>query len=620
MADILSTGVSGLLAFQRGLDTTSHNIANVSTPGYSRQTVQLQAREPEPYGSGWVGRGVDVASIRRNYNDVLALQVRNSSSAFSQLDSFATDAESISNLFSDSSTGLSATLQNFTNSVQGVANAPTSLASRQVLLSQAQSLVDRLKSYTGQLDQMNAGINANLENEVNAINSDASAIANLNTQIAAGLSQTGQPPNDLLDKRDTLLNDLSSHVGVNVVSQTDGTVSVFIGTGEPLVLSGTAAKLTTQRDGYNSSELGISFTNPAGNVDVSSNLTGGTIGGLLQVRSQMLDPAINQLGKIAAIVVQTVNAQHQSGTDLNGNPGQPLFSIGGPVVLPATTNAVGGSLTVTTTNAAQLTGEDYVLEYKSGAWSLRDSNSGASVALAGAGTLASPFTANGLSIVVNGTPTANDHYLIRPTAASVQGMGVLISDPNAVAAASPVRASAGTANSGGASIASLKVTSSTNPALQTPATIQFTSATTYTINGGGSNTYTPGSPITANGWSLSLTGTPATGDQFSVGSNANGSGDNSNALAIANSLSSANSQIGAFVGQIGVQTSQAQSGRDAQSSIHDENVSALDSVSGVNLDEEAANMLQYQQAYQAAAQVIRVTQTMFQSLLDATRS
>ena len=335
-----------------------------------------------------MGSGVDVASVRRNYNDVLALQVRNSSSAFSQLDSFATDAESISNLFSDSSTGLSATLQNFTNAVQGVANAPTSIASRQVMLSQAQSLVDRLKSYTGQLDQMNAGISANLESEVNTINSDATAIANLNTQIAAGLSQTGQPPNDLLDKRDTLLNDLSSHVGVNVVSQTDGTVSVFIGTGEPLVLGGTAAKLTTQRDGYNSSELGISFTNPAGNVDVSSNLTGGTIGGLLQVRSQMIDPAINQLGRIASIVVQTVNVQHQSGTDLNGNPGQALFSIGAPVVLPATTNASGGSLTVTTTNATQLTGEDYVLEYKSGTWSLRDSNTGASVALAGAGTVA----------------------------------------------------------------------------------------------------------------------------------------------------------------------------------------------------------------------------------------
>ena len=183
-----------------------------------------------------------------------------------------------------------------------------------------------------------------------------------------------------------------------------------------------------------------------------------------------------------------------------------------------------------------------------------------------------------------------------------------------------MRASAGTANSGGASIASLKRDELDQPGSADPATIQFTSATTYTINGSGSYTYSAGSPIAANGWSLSLSGTPATGDQFSVGSNSNGSGDNSNALAIANSLSAANSQIGAFVGQIGVQTSQAQSGRDAQSSIHDENVSALDSVSGVNLDEEAANMLQYQQAYQAAAQVIRVTQTMFQSLLDATRS
>jgi len=620
MADILSTGLSGLLAFQRGLDTTSHNIANVSTPGYSRQTVELDTRQPEAYGNGWIGRGVDVASVRRNYNEVLALQVRNSSSAFSQLDSFAARAESISNLFSDSNTGLSATLQNFINAVQGVANAPTSLASRQVMLSQAQSLVDRLKANASQLDQMSTGINADLDNEVTAINSDAMAIASLNTQIAAGISQTGQPPNDLLDKRDTLLNDLASHVGVNVVAQTDGTVSVFIGTGEPLVLSGTAAKLTTQRDGYNSNELGIAFTNPAGNVDVSSNLTGGTIGGLLQFRSQMLDPAINQLGKIAATVAQIVNAQHQAGTALNGSPGQALFAVGGATVLPATGNAVGGSLTVTTTNATQLTGKDYVLEYTAGAWSLRQSDTGTSVALAGAGTLASPFTADGLAIVVNGTPAAGDHYLIRPTSAAVQGMSVLVTDPNAIAAASPVRAAAGLANSGGAAIASLQVTNSANPALQTATTIQFTGATTYTINGSGSYTYTPGAPIAVNGWSLTLSGTPATGDQFSVGSNANGSGDNSNALAIANALGAANGQIGALAGQVGVQTSQAQSGRDAQSAIHDESVAALDSVSGVNLDEEAASMLQYQQAYQAAAQVIRITQTMFQSLLDATRS
>ena len=208
MPDILSTGVSGLLAFQRALDTTSHNIANVGTEGYSHQTTELATRVPEAYGSGWIGTGVDVSTVRRNYNDVLALQVRNSASSFSQLDSFANGAATISNLFSDTTTGLSTTLQNFANAVQGVANTPTSVPSRQVLLSQAQSVVDRLKAYGAQLDQMDSDINSNLTSEVTAINSDAVSIAQLNAQISAGIAQTGQPPNDLLDKRDTLLNDL----------------------------------------------------------------------------------------------------------------------------------------------------------------------------------------------------------------------------------------------------------------------------------------------------------------------------------------------------------------------------------------------------------------------------
>ena len=619
MADILSTGVSGLLAFQRALDTTSQNISNVGTDGYSRQSTQFATRQPEAYANGWIGTGVDVATVRRNYNDVLALQVRNSSSAFAQLDSFATDAAAISNLFSDGTTGLSATLQNFADAVQGVASAPTSVAARQVLLSQAQSLVDRLKAYGAQLDQTVSNINLRLKSEVAAINSDAASIAKLNAQIAAGIAQTGQPPNDLLDKRDTLLNDLSAHAGVTLVPQTDGTVSVFIGTGQSLVLGQEAATLTTVHDTYSSSELHVAFTNPAGNVDITSNLTGGAIGGLLQFRSEMLDPARNQLGKIAASIVETINAQHASGTDLNGNPGAALFGIGATEVLAQTTNSVGTSATVTRTAAAALTGSDYVLQYNGTAWVLQRQDTGATVALSGTGTNVDPFLADGLSIVVSGTPSNGDRYLIKPTSAAVAGLSVLIFDPDAIAAASRVRGSAGAGNAGGASIADLTVTDPANASLQSPVTIQFTSATSYTVNGAGSFTYTPGTAISVNGWSLSLKGTPATGDQFSVSSNSGGSGDNSNALAIANSLAGAHGAIGAFVASIGVQTSQAQSGRDTQSSIHDENVAALDSVAGVNLDEEAANMLRYQQAYQAAAQIIRVSDSMFQSLLDATR-
>jgi len=625
MADFLSTGVSGLQAFQRALDTTSQNIANVATEGYSRQRTEITTRPPQPFGNGWIGAGVTVDTVTRLYDNLLAQQVQSTNSGFSSADTFATQAARVNNIFADTNTGLSTSLQNFTNALQDVANNPTSIPSRQALLSQAQVLTDRFKSYDTQLKQIGSDVEAQFGSEVTQINTLGSSIAQLNKQIAAGFAQTGQPPNDLLDQRDKLLDRLSQHIDISLSRQDDGQVNVFVGSGQALVLAGNASQLTALTDPYDASRHGIGLKTGTATIDITANTTGGTLGGLVDFRRELLDPARDTLGQLSAGLVEAVNTQHAAGIDLNGALGGPLFSIGGAKVQPSSNNGGSGALTVTRTSAGALTGENYILKLTATGWDLRNADTGAAVTLAGAGTVASPYTADGLAIVVSGTANVGDSFLIQPTRTAVTGLNVAISDPTKVAAAAPIRTAANPANSGSATISQGSVVDATNAALRSPVTIQFLTASTYSINGAGSFAYTAGSPITANGWQVEIDGTPAAGDQFTVSDNTGGAGDNRNALALASALgqpvlnggtTSVNDAASQFYGSIGIQTQQAQANRDAQKVVNQDAVSARDSVSGVNLDEEAANMLRYQQAYQAAAQVIRVASTLFDTLIS----
>jgi flagellar hook-associated protein 1 FlgK len=627
VADILSTGVSGLRAFQRALDVTSHNIANVATPGFNRQRVELNTREAERYGSGFLGTGVQVSTISRSYDELLSMQMRTATSSASRLDIYASKAQVLNNLFSDSSTGMSASLQRFMNAVQGVSNEPTSTAARQVLLSEAQGLTQRLQTYDRRLDEVSNEINSRLGAEAATITSIAESIARLNQQIVSAQT-SGQAPNDLLDERDRQINELSEHLNVTVVKQDDGAWNVFVGNGQSLVLGNTAAKIVARRDAFDPSRLTIAYQAGGTTSDLSSTISGGSLGGLLDFRREMLEPTRNQLGQIAIGLASVANAQHREGVDLLGNLGGDLFAVGGVSVLPQNANTGTGTVAVTRTSAGALTASDYVLEYNGTAWSARRADTGAAVTLTGSGTSGSPFLADGLSIVVGGTPAAGDRFQVRPTAAAVAGMRVLISDPARVAAAAPVRTSAALANTGSATISAGEVLNAGDPALRNTVNIAFTSATQYSVNGSGSFTYTPGGNIDINGWRVAINGTPAAGDTFTVADNAGGVGDNRNMLAMSQALAqgvlsggaeSIDGAVSRFVGGIGVATNQAQTSADAQQVILQDTKDSIDSVGGVNLDEEAANMLRYQQAYQAAAQVIRITQDMFDTLLRATQ-
>jgi flagellar hook-associated protein 1 FlgK len=626
MADLLSTAVSALTAYSRGLETTSHNIANVATEGYSRQRVLYGTREAQAYGNGWVGSGVNARSIERVYDQFLGLQYRTSTSALGRQEVFATLAGRVSAQFADADTGFGAALQRFVNAVQDVAAAPTSIPARQVLLAQASSLAGELRVQDERLEGLATEVNGRVAAAVNDINGIAASIADINERIVSAQARTGQPPNDLLDERDRLVDQLSGRVAVSTVPQDDGALNVFIGTGQPLVLGPQAMPLSARPDAYDPASLRVGIETPAGFVDVTASLTGGEVGGLLDVQRQVLDPARRTLGQLAVGLADAVNAQQRAGMTLSGSLGSDLFAVGGVQVLANESNAGSGTVAVGRADVSQLVTADYVLELGGSGWSLRRADTGATVAMTGSGTAADPFRAEGLEFVVSGAASAGDRFLVRPTFGAASSTQALLTDPADFAAALPVRFAAAAANSGTASAANLSVLDPANPALRTTATITFTSASTYSINGGPDTAFTAGTPIEFNGWRLELGGTPAAGDVFTVASNAAGLGDNRNALALVDALSgpalnggtaSLADVFGRLVADVGVQTRQSQLSRDALALVQGDARAAIDSVSGVNLDEEAANLVRLQQAYQAAAQVVRVADSLFDTLLGA---
>ena len=629
MADLLSTSVSGLLAFQQALDVTSNNISNSATPGYSVETANLVEQPGQFTGSGFSGGGVAVQSTTRAYSAQLTQQVRSSQSSYSSFNTLATQAQQIDNMLSDSTTGLSTSLQNFVNSLQTVSTSPSSTPARQALLSQGQALAQQLQSYDSQINQYGSQLESQISTDVAQINTLSTNIANLNQQIAAA-SASGQTPNQLLDQRGTMIDQLSKYISVQTVPQSNGMTNVYIGNGQALVSSGTAQQLSTLPGTYNPTELGIGIQSSTGVTNLTTEMSGGELGGLLSARSQVLDPTQSALGQISVAVATLVNQQQTSGMTLNGTAGQPMFTVGGVQVLPASGNTGSATISASRTSLSQLTTDSYQLQYAGGSWQLKDTTTGQAVAMTGNGTAASPFTAAGMSFVISGTPAANDSYQISPTAGATAGLTMQLTDPSQVAAASLVQASAGAANTGTGTVGSASVTSPANYVSGTY-TVTFSSPTQYTVTNGAttvtSGTYTSGTPISFNGQQITLTGTPAANDTFTVSPNSTANtGDNSNVLAMISGLSSKALTGGTasvsdvatnLVSHVGVLTQQAQNNASAQQAVNQEATTARSNATGVNLDQQAANMLRYQQAYQAMAQVISMSNQMFTSLIQA---
>lgn len=631
-SNILSIGQSALAAAQAGLSTAGHNIANAATPGYSRQVVVQNASTPQNFGYGFLGQGTEIATVKRIYSDFLGSQVRSTQTTKSGLDSYYAQIKQIDNMLADSSSGLSPVLQDFFKGVQDLAANPASVPSRQAALSSAETLAARFQALAGRLSEMQEGVNSQIRSSVDVINAYAKQIAQLNGAIEkAQGAANGNPPNDLLDQRDQLLMDLSKEIKATVVKQDDGSYNVFIGTGQPLVVGVQTFALQTAVSPTDPRRVEVAYATNGNPIALDEqSLSGGKLGGILEFRSQSLDAAQNALGRVAIGLASSFNAQHRLGQDLNGNLGEDFFTVAAPLVNASSANTGTASLTASISDVSALTASDYRLQYDGSNYKVTRLTDGKVTTF---NTLSQ--TIDGVNFTLSGTPNPGDDFLIRPTADGAADFSVAISDTALIAAAAPIRTAATTTNTGSGKISAGVVNSPppTDVNLQQPVTITFTSATTFDVTGTGTGNptgvvYTPSANITYNGWTVQITGASASGDEFSIGPNTGGVGDNRNALLLgalqtSNMLAGGTTTYqGAFaqlVSSVGNKTRELEVTSNAEGKLLADSVQAQQAESGVNLDEEATSLLRYQQAYQAAGKVMQIASQMFDVLLSLGR-
>ncbi|PWG62305.1 flagellar hook-associated protein FlgK [Sediminicurvatus halobius] len=661
MADIFQSGISGLLAAQRSLGTTSHNISNVNTEGFTRQRVEQGTRTPTATGAGFLGNGVETQTVRRIFSQQRETAVQVATSEFQRLDTLSGLAGRLDDLVADQSAGLSPALQEFFGAVQDVANDPTSSTAREALLGQGENLAARFQFLDGRFSAINADVDRQLETQVAEVNELAGAIADLNRDIVGELGRTGgQPPNDLLDERDSLIRQLNERVSARTVEQEDGSLNVYIGSGQTLVSRYEASELGVIDSPEDPQQTRIAFTGGSDNVDITDSIQGGTLGGALDFRREVLDPARDELGRIATTVAATFNDQQNLGLQFDsgsaGQLGEDFFNLGQPQVIARETNTGTGEpvVSIDTSNIGALTGDNYRLSFDGTDYTLTNLADGSSQNLGGA-----TAQIDGLDIDASAV-TAGDSFLIRPTRLGASELTVALDRPAQVAAASPLRAVEATdpngqgTNGGTAGISDLSVRSTSGLPLsggENPLTLTFNAtggsgsngaweitdgngATVATVDydpstdAGGVTVDGAGSLANYGDPTFTLSGVPADGDQLIIENNTNGRGDNTNALALGNLNEESilnggdttyQEAYASLVGEIGSSTRQAQVNRDAQESALEQANAARESLSGVNLDEEAANLLRFQQAYQASAQAISIGRSLFDSLLAAVR-
>ncbi len=646
---IFGIGMSGMNAAQAGLATTGHNISNASTPGFTRQEVIQVSNVPQFTGVGFLGQGVAVSTVRRIYSDALSNQLTLAQTQGSQLDAYYAQIKQLDTLLGDPSAGLAPALQEFFSGVADVAAYPQSVPSRQALLSSANALSARFRDLDQQISEIRAGIGTQVTSSIASINRYAEQIAGLNQSILAVESATAQQPaNDLRDQRDALVASLNQEVSASVVKESNGSYDVFVGNGQPVVVGSTTFALVAAPALEDPQRVEVGYQNGASAALLASaSIQGGRLGGLLSFRSASLDAAQNSLGRVAMGVAQTFNEQHVLGQDLNGDLGKKFFTVAGPAVLPSSANAGAASVTATLQNVATLSTSDYRLQYNGAAggnenFTLTRLSDGSQtpVTFLTAGGYPHGLDVDGITLTLSAGATLNDSWLIEPTRLGAGSLGVALTNPAAIAAASPIRTGAAIGNIGSASISAGSVSSVANLPLPATVTLTFNAALGQFAVGGavpaaGPFAYTSGSNISFNGISFTISGTPADNDVFTLERNKNGVSDNRNALALgalqtANTLGQSagsgsqptTSFQGAYsqlVSQVGNTTRQMEVTAKAQANMIAQTRQAQQSVSGVNLDEEAANLLRYQQAYQASGKMIQIASTLFQTVLDLGR-
>ncbi|MBC7682424.1 MAG: flagellar hook-associated protein FlgK [Ferruginibacter sp.] len=627
MSNLLNVGSRALVANEVALQTIGNNIANSSTVGYSRQSVVLQTVEGQYTGGGYIGKGVDIQTIQRNHDEYLTRQAALSKSVSASDVTRANKLLQMEDVFKGGTNGLGAAVTDMMNAFSDVASAPTDLTARTVVLTRADEAAARFNDAFTQLTNLQTGLNTELQNAAAAVNTLTTNLAAVNGQIQQARGN-GQSPNDLLDKRDNLINQLNQYIQTTQIDADDGTVTVFAASSQPLVLGTKATTLQVQSNPQDTSQSQIVMVSGSQKVVLSEGMMGGgSIVGMLKFQNQDLAQGVNLLGRIAASLTTVVNAQHQLGLDLDGNAGGNLFT---PVTMPvgaaAASNTGSGTLgvSVDTATVGSLQASDYQVTFTSPtAFTVTRLTDNTVI------TPTSPGIYDGLAFTSGGVQAAGDSFMVRPFSTAAGTIATAFASPRQLAVASPVQASMGTTNTGSLAVANLSAKSVPIPAA---VTLTFTGSNSYTRSDTGTTpyTYTPGTAIAfdaanpTTGWSLTLSGAAQAGDSIALGP-ANTSytklnSSNADALLRLRDMalfdgSSLSDGYAALMSQVGVKVQSVQYTAEVSKSIADNLETSRTSVSGVNLDEEAAKLLQYQQAYQASAKMVQIAQTIFDSLM-----
>ncbi|HAU1320889.1 TPA: flagellar hook-associated protein FlgK [Legionella pneumophila] len=647
---ILNIAYSGLNAFQRALDVTGNNIANFKTRGYSRQSIQFTPIASNRYAGSYIGAGVSVASIYRNVDQFVNAQVRSTLSYRTQYDAFYNQAIQIDKLLSQDGSSISAPLQTFFDSIGQLNSTPDSIATRGVVLKQSQLLAQQFNSLQIKLEEYERNSTLQVTESVKIINRITKELAEVNGKL---LGNNNIP--ELLDHRDELLKQLSGYTDLSIFDQGDGTISVGIASGDMLVAG------TQQRDlvvgSGNDSIFGTKiFLSNGGNnqVDITDRLTTGMLGGLIDYEKNVLGQASQLIGQMAIGLAQTFNAQHKLGMDMNSQIGKDFFTdfnSPGQMLkrsIASADNSGTAVLSVSISDISQVKLSDYDLIISdTGANELRliRKSDGTSTTLTWSSSPPTPpagqVVIDGMTITVNDLSQLanNDRYTLTPTRGAARDFALQIKDAYEIALASPVKTTASLNNSGQGQIilGSVLNTAVVNKQFR----IDFISDTQYNlVNVTDSTTTGPFAfvPNTNNviqipdgispSYSVVLSGIPKSGDQFTTDYNSGGFGDNRNGLILSNiqqnKIFSNGSETlfdryGNLLAEVGGRTNQAKTSFESADILHKQALDFQDSKSGVNLDEEGANLLLFQQAYQAAGKLMEISNQIMNLLFDIMR-
>ena len=647
---LLSIGKSGLLAAQTGLATTGHNITNANVLGYNRQVVVQSTTQPIQTGEGFLGTGTEVAQIKRVYDDFLNRQLLGAQTNQAQLDTYFNQVSQIDNLLADTTVGLGPALQSFFSGVQNANSNPQSTAARQAMLSAAESLASRFNGLSSRMKELNEGVNTGVAASVNEINSFARRIAEMNNTIAGLSVDPSALPSDLMDQRDALIAEMNKQVKVTVMPAENNMLNVSFGTGQPLVIGNRSQELATAPSPSDPERIVVGYRTQGGTFSQlpDSVLTGGQLGGLIDFRNSGLDVANANLGKIAAGLADAFNDQHKLGIDLDGNLGGNFFKDIHAYVGYDTRNSPSSTVKIdaVVVDASKLTTSDYDINYNGTDFIVTRASDGVTTTIAPY-PQTQPQVIDGVAFSITGAAGGPDHFLVRPTYNAAQDFGVELKDRNKIALGAPVSTSVPTANTGTGKISAGAVNSNyllPGNQLTAPVTLTYNSATNQlsgfpsavdvTVNGSTTTyaagvpvPYTAGAKMTFQGIEIEITGNPANNDKFTI-SPGSGVGDARNGVLLAglqakNILDDGHATFQASYAQmvnfVGNKTREVQIAGAAADTTVQQAQAARDSVSGVNLDEEASNLLRYQQAYQASGKVIQVASELFDTLLSLGR-